>query len=207
MKYAVNLLNYPALERQRRWRHRWTTSLAGGMVGVMLAWAVLQWVDVHQEQVQQQHQRLQAMLDAQKKQRQSLQKQQAEHGVWQQQVLHLHGVAQQHKAWELLHQALQREAGEGALQLLSLQLAQGRLSLHGRTTDLQGMNQARMRISHDLGLELKLSSALILPEPSVRSPSQAPARVEFVWQGDWPLLRPQAEKTMVAPSGPMSPKS
>lgn len=200
MKRAVNLLHYPALDRQRKSRHRWTTSLAGGVVGVALAWSAVQWQASHAQQIRQEQQRLQAILDAQKQQLQSRQKQQAQQGVWQQQVQHLQAVAQEHSAWEVLHQALQREAGEGSLQLLSLQLTQGRLALHGLTSNLQSMNQARQRVSHELGLDLKLSSALITAEPPAQRQPQARAMVEFVWQGDWPVPRSRTDKPSAMPS-------
>jgi len=206
VNFTVNLLHYPALDRQRRWRHRWTTSLAGGVVGVLLAWAAVQWVASYARQIQQEQQRLQATLSAQKKQLQSLQKQQAQHKERQQQVQHLQGVAQQHKAWEVLHQALQREAREEALQLLSLQLTQGRLALHGRTSNLHSMNQARQRVSHELGIDLKLFSALVTSEPPDQSKRQASAMVEFVWQGDWPMPRSRAEKIALEPSSPLAVK-
>lgn len=206
MNFTVNLLHYPALDRQRRWRHRWTTSLAGGVVGVALAVSGVQWADSHARQIQQEQQRLQATLSAQKKQLQALQKQQIQQGAWQQQVQHLQAVAQQHKAWEVLHQALQREAREDALQLLSLQLTQGRLALHGRTSSLHSMNQARQRVSHEVGIDLKLFSALVTSEPPDQSKRQAPAMVEFVWQGDWPAPRSRSEKIAAEPSSPLSAK-
>lgn len=207
MKHAVNLLQYPALDRQRRWRHRWTTSVAGGVVGVLLAWFYVQWEASQAQHIQQERQRLQAMLDAQKQQQQSQQKQQVQQAAWQQQVQHLQGVAQEHSAWEVLHQVLQREARVDVLQFLSLQLTQGQLVLQGRTSNLPSMNQARQRVSQDLGLELKLSSALLAAEPPAQSQPPAPAMVEFVWQGDWSALRSRSAKTIAVSSGGSAPRS
>lgn len=176
------------------------------MVGVLLALATVQWKASHAQHIQQEHKRLQAMLAAQKKQLQSREQQQVQHGIWQQQVQHLQGVAEQHRAWELLHQALQREARAGALQLESLQLTQGRLALHGRIPHLQSMNQARQRMSHDLGLDLKLSSALTTAQPRGLDKPQAPVMVEFVWQGDWLVPRSRPEKPVAIPSSPLTTK-
>lgn len=198
----MNLLNYPGLDRQRRWRHRWTTALAGAVVGVLLAWFAAQWAVSHAGQTQQELQRLQAILSAQKQQLQWVQKQQLQHGAWQQQVQHLQAIAQQHKAWEVLHQALEREAHEGGLQLLSLQFTQGRLALHGRNPNMQSMNQARQRVSRELGLDLKLVSALVMEESPGSGKPQAPAMVEFVWQGDWPISHFRSEKSVAGPSSP-----
>lgn len=200
MKPALNLLNYPALDRQRKWRHRWTTSLAGGVVGVLLAWSAVQWQSSRALPIEQERQRLQTIVGAQKQQLLAQQKQQVQQVAWQQQVQHLDTVAQEHRAWEVLHQALQREAAGGALKLRSLQLTQGRLTLHGQSAGLQSMNQARERVARDLGLDLKLTSALIMAEPSAQRPPPTRARVEFVWQADWSVPRSRADKTKAMPS-------
>lgn len=196
---AMNLLHYPALDRQRRWRHRWRTFVAGTVAGLGLAWSGVQWTVSQAPELQQAHGQIQASLQTQKQQRQHVQQEKAEHAVRQQQVGHLQQVAQQHKAWSVLHQALLHEARDGSLQLLSLQLVQERLELHGRAHSLQSMNQARQRIAQDLGVGLELSSAVLAPiahdanQPdTLRRVQQATPTVEFVWHAGWPAIRSRA---------------
>lgn len=199
---VMNLLNYPGLDRQRRYRYRWTTALAGGLAGVVLAAGGMHWTVSRLPPMQQELQRLQALVAAQKQQKKSLEHQQAQHATWQQQALHLQHVAEQHQAWQVLHQALLREAQGGALQWLSLELNQDRLALHGRAQSLPSMNQARQRLSHMLGIPLHISSALITPaKPEMHKPSGPDAgqqrlpAVEFVWHGDWPMTRTRSDKS------------
>lgn len=200
---AMNLLNYPALDRQRRRWHRWWTSLAGGSVGVLMAWAGAQWLAAHGVQLQQEQQRLNALLGLQKQATQSLQKQQVQQANRQQQGLHMQRVADQHAAWETLHRALQREAVQGGVQLVSLQQSEDRLVLHGRANTLHDMNRARERLSQALGWALDLSSAQFTTQSD--KPGSSPARsaggetLEFVWQANWPVMRAGAEKKSGAP--------
>ena len=208
--FAMNLLNYPALDRQRRWRHRWWTTLAGCLVGALTAWAGVQWLEAQGVQLQQEQQRLNALLGSQKQAMQSLQKQQALHGNWQQQAQHLQRVADQHAAWEVLYRGLHREAAQGAFQLVSLQLSEDRLALHGRAKNLQDMNLARERLSQALGWVLQLSSAQFTTDTDKPGSSQVRATagetLEFVWQSDWPTLRNKAEKKIGPPSDVLTQK-
>ena len=62
---AFNLLSYPALASQRRKRHRLWTSLAGLVVGSVLAGWAAQRVQETADQSEQALRRLQAQLTAQ----------------------------------------------------------------------------------------------------------------------------------------------
>lgn len=208
----MNLLNYPGLDRQRRRRHRWRTALAGFLAGVVLAVAGVHEMVSRLPRLQQEQLRLQSLQGTQKQQQTSLQEQQRQQGLLQAQVLHLQSVAQHHQAWEALYQALQREAQDGALQWLNLELGQDRLVLQGRAPSLSSMDQARERLSQKLGMALSLSSALITPAREDVSPlAGAEVGVErlplvaFVWHADWPVLRTQPDKRAgLAPDAPVT---
>lgn len=198
---TVNLLNYPALARQRRaWHRRWT-SLAGLLVGSLVVVLGLHWRDDYKRHLQQELQRTQAQLNLQKQQHQTAQQRARQREAVRQQLEHLQQVADQHRAWEALHQALQQEANAGGLQLLSLQWVSGRLEMHGRAQDLQRMNQAREHLSQELRLVLDLTRAQFAadargPSASPQAVSLRPAAgvVEFAWQADWPVMRARREK-------------
>lgn len=206
----MNLLNYPGLDRQRRRRHRWRTALAGFLAGVVLAAAGVHEMVSRLPHLQREQQRLQSLQGTQKQQQTSLQQQQRQQGQLQEQVLHLQVVAQHHQAWEALYQALQREAQDGALQWLNLELGQDRLVLQGRAPSLSSMDQARERLSQKLGMALSLSSVLITPtreDVSLLAGAEVGAErlppVAFVWHADWPVLRTQPDKRAgLAPDTP-----
>lgn len=195
---TLNLLNYPGLDRQRRRFHRRWTSAAGLVVGSLLAGLLLYWSEHYKQVLQQEQQDLKAKVGTQKTQQQATEKSQLQQGQGRLQWQHLQQVAEEHKAWEALNLALQQEAGHGALQWLSLQLTQDRLELQGRAKDLQSMNQARERLSHELGGVLSLTRAQFVGDVGGLNPGQAradrSAAVEFVWQMDWSVLRARHEK-------------
>ena len=203
---TLNLLNYPGLDRQRRRFHRRWTLAAGVVTGSLVALLVLHWSDQYKLFLQQEQQRIKTQVSAQKLQHQAAEKSKLQQGQGHLQLQHLQQVAEQHKAWEALNRALQQEAGQGALQLLSLQLTSDRLELQGRAKDLTSMNQARERLSQDLPWVLSLNRAQFVADGRGANPSETQAdrlaAVEFVWHAHWPALRARPEKPGAAlPSG------
>jgi hypothetical protein len=47
-----NLLSFPALAQRRRQRHRFRTSLAGCLLGVVMSWVTAQWISLELERMQ-----------------------------------------------------------------------------------------------------------------------------------------------------------
>lgn len=203
---TVNLLHYPALARQRRaWHRRWT-SLAGLLVGGLVVALALHWRDDYKHHLQQELQRTQSQLSLKKQQHQAAQQRQRQREEVRQQVQHLQHVADQHRAWEVLHQTLQQEAHAGGVQFLSLQWGSGRLEMQGRAQDLQRMNQAREHLSQELRLVLDLTRAQfaanvggLSASPHAVNLSPSASVVEFAWQADWPVMRSGLDKPVKAP--------
>ena len=59
---ALNVLHYPSLARQQKIFHRWWSSLAGLLLGGVMAWGWLQWQDLQTARLQQEQGLLQASL-------------------------------------------------------------------------------------------------------------------------------------------------
>jgi Tfp pilus assembly protein PilN len=190
---AFNLLSYPALASQRRKRHRLWTSLAGLVVGSVLAGWTAQMVQETANQSEQALRRLQAQLTAQQALWGEAQKNQLAQQKWQVQSAHLAQIQRQHARWQALHQALQHEMGPGSVQLMRLQLEAKHLELHGNARDVQRMDEVRHALSAHLAQHLPaamvLSSLVVLPSASIKVAAQAKASaptLEFVWQSVWP---------------------
>lgn len=202
-----NFLQYPALARQRKSRHRWQTSLAGLVVGLASAWGLLQWGQQALADMQQERARLQKRLDDITLQQQTHHKQQALQKKWDQQALHLSQVSQQQAIWQVLHRALLQEPNLSSARFLSLQMDPDKFELQGVAPDLERMDGARQRVSRalmeassrgdvspaQLGAPVLTLRSLVLSE--VRPGDAADhlpqtAGLEFVWQGAWPLIGP-----------------
>jgi len=190
---AFNLLSYPALASQRRKRHRLWTSLAGLVVGSVLAGWAAQRVQETADQSEQALRRLQAQLTAQQALWGEVQKNQLAQQKWQVQSAHLAQIQRQHALWQALHQALQHEMAPGSVQLMRLQLEAKHLELHGNARDVQRMDEVRHALSAHLAQHLPsamvLSSLVVLPSTSMKVAAQAKASaptLEFVWQSVWP---------------------
>lgn len=211
MKAALNLLNYPGLDRQRRRFHRRWTLAAGVATGSLVGFLLLHWSDPYRLFLQQEQQRLNAHVSAQKLQQQAANQSKLQQGQGQLQLQHLQQVAKQHKAWEALNRALQQEAAQGGLQLLSLQLTSDRLELQGRAKDLNSMNQSRERLSQQLPWVLSLTRAQFVADGLGSNPSPVlpdrSAAVEFVWHADGLGLGARYEKPGAASTSGSSEKA
>jgi hypothetical protein len=147
MSLSWNLLNYPALHQQRRRRHRITTSLAGLVVGALMAGASLFWMERSLQGLRLQQAHLQAQWGEASQQLKLEQQQVAARESSRQQTQHLRQVLEQHQAWTALHQALHSEAQEDSWRLVRLQLASGKLELSGWSRDFEALNASRHRLT------------------------------------------------------------
>ena len=187
---AFNLLQYPALVSQRRRLHRRWTSLAGLVVGSLMA---LWWMaGVHEQRLHLEQER--ALLQSRMKQLQTQlatdKARHAKHTTWQQQAAHVQALKVELQAWEDLHQALLQEVGPDSVQLLRFQFDSQTLELHGQAINLQRMAQAQARLSVPLADPARdkawtLVSLLNAAGADNAAPS---ATQEFVWQAHWPQL-------------------
>ena len=146
MSLSWNLLNYPAFHQKRRRRHRITTSLAGLVVGALMAGASLFWMERSLQGLRLQQAHLQAQWDEASQHLKLEQQQAAARESSRQQTQHLRQVVQQHQAWAALNQALLSEAQEDSWRLARLQLAPGKLELSGWSRDFDALNASRHRL-------------------------------------------------------------
>ena len=197
-----NLLQYPALDSQRRRIHSRWTSLSGLLVGSMVAFWMM-------SEVQEQHlQRVQegAALQSRLKQMQNQQTQdkvrQAQENTWLQQDARVQALSAQQSRWEALHRALLHEAGPDSVQLLRLQLDAQTLELHGQAKDVQRMAQARARLSNPLSeSRMDTTWALVSLVNAAGAEGVATrAPLEFVWQAPWPQVGANAMAAAVTQS-------
>ncbi|WP_353236638.1 hypothetical protein [Limnohabitans sp.] len=145
-----NLLNYPALHRQRRRRHRITTSLVGLMAGALMALASLFSLEKSTQGLRLQQAQLQAQWGQANQQLKHEQQQAAASESSRQQTQHLGQVLEQNQTWMALHQALLSEAQEDSWRLVRLQLAPGKLELSGWSRDFDALNASRQRLTEQL---------------------------------------------------------
>jgi len=173
----LNLLNHPGLAHQRRVFHRWWTSLAGLLVGSLLAWAGHQWQIAETLRLQEAHKALQSAWLAHTQQAQEAARQQTRQRVQMAQAVHLQGIASHQQAWVAVHEHLQVMAEKG-LRLSRLKSEAGQVTLHGEVNRFEAMAEARQSLSERWGQELNLKEV-----------STGPAsQVSFVWETTWPAL-------------------
>jgi hypothetical protein len=146
MSVSWNLLNYPALHQERRRRHRIITSLAGLMMGALMAAASLFWMERSIQGLRLQQAQLQAQWGKARLELKLEQQQVAVRESSRQQAQHLRQVSQQHQAWAVLNEALLRETQETSWRLARLQLEPGKLELSGWSRDFEALSAARHKL-------------------------------------------------------------
>ncbi|WP_396434003.1 hypothetical protein [Limnohabitans sp.] len=224
---AFNLLRYPALASQRRRRDQSGSFFAGLAAGCAVAWGVGQLAQQSAAQIQRERSLLQAQVTDHQAQWQSLQHQQARQKKWQSQAAHLAHVAQQHAAWQALHQALKEASGPASVQFLRLQLEAETLEMHGSAANAQHMDRAHQALTAALAEHLEpvlVLSSWVFASPMastagapLTSPAalrsgphtpQSDAALEFVWRSGWPVQRlapTRGGPAQTAPSGQAKP--
>lgn len=191
MSTAFNLLQYPMQARQRRLRWRVLSSLAGLLMGLLLAgmaWHVLR---LDRDALQAEHDRLQAHSVQRRAQAGDEKARQEALATAQAQLALLTRVQQHQQAWGRLYQAVLQEAGKGGWALERLQVDGDRLELQGRIREPQGLAAAQARMSEALQMPLTLSSLVTSP---THLNDQHTGDQAFVWQGPWPELPTSAPR-------------
>lgn len=172
-----NLLSHPGLAQQRRVFHRWWSSLAGVLVGCLLAWGGQQWLRAETYRAQQSHRQLQSEWLSRTQHIQEVKQRQTQQRLQVEQAAHLQQIALHQEAWMAMHERLQQLA-VGGLRLSRLQSEAGHVAWHGEFNRFEAMAAARQSLSDQLGQEVSLKDV-----------STGPAsQVNFVWQTTWPAL-------------------
>ncbi len=189
MNRDFNLLRYPNLARQQRWRQR-VWGFAAGLTGsLVLAWVGLEWLAMSTGHLRQDLQRLQASAVQRQQAAQAAQTLTAQRQSWQRQQALLVQVTQQQQAQLALYAALQDEAPRSGLSLQRLHTEPGRLELHAQAPGAQAMAAAGQRLSQRLGQPLAVSSLSDLTPVDVASGRQVQGQAQALsvtWQGQWP---------------------
>lgn len=211
MSQSWNLLNYPTLHQQRRRRQRVITTLAGLVVGALMAAATLNWLEGSLQLLRMQHAQLQAQWLQVSQQLKREQQQVAARDAHRQQALFLQQITQQHQAWDALYEVLLSQVDHASWRLSRLQLESGKLELVGWSRDFEHLNATRGKLMTHLQSQLpeplpsSVAAQDLVRQTSVVSrvdPGHGGALdavgVEFVWASRWPLLQsssPPAQKT------------
>jgi hypothetical protein len=214
MSQSWNLLNYPTLHQQRRRRHRAITTLAGLVVGALLAAATLKGLEGSLQHLRLQQAQLQAQWLKVSQERKREQQQVAAREAHRQQALFLQQITQQHQAWAALYEVMLSQVDHAAWRLSRLQLESGKLELVGWSRDFEHLNATRGKLMTHLQSHLPepLPSSLA-PQDLVRQTSVVsrvdPGHggaldakgVEFVWVSRWPVLQPSSPPAQKTGSG------
>lgn len=203
MSTSWNLLNYPALRQKRRRKHRISSSIAGLLLGLGLAWATVQAMQSALQRWRMQHVQLQAQWNERSQQLQHAQQQAVAIDQQRQQVQQLGGITRQHQAWAALDEALRRQAADVSWRLSRLHMESGKLELSGWSRDFDRLNATRQTFTAHLQDPLSEPGATRpLPGDLVRQTSVATRGahaqdsaeqvmgIEFVWLSPWPVFKP-----------------
>lgn len=185
MTRSLNLLNHPGLARQQRVFHRWWSSLAGLVVGTLLAWGWQHGLATETAQLQQAQSRLQEALRARQQQAQEADRAQTRLRWQAEQAGQLQQIAEHQQAWVRLHESLQEEARERGLRLVRLQSEAEKIELHGAMQGVDAVTEVRQSLSAQWPQPLGLTSMTAGPA----------GEVNFVWQAQWP----QAQAVLPVP--------
>jgi hypothetical protein len=213
MSSSWNLLNYPALHQQRRRRHRIITTLAGLAMGALMAGISLWALEKSVQGLRVQQTELQAQWLASSQQQKLAQQRVAEQERNRQQTQHLWQIAQQHRVWTGLSEALHSEVQNATWQLTRLQLEPGKMELSGWSHDFNALKSSKHRLMAQLEAHWPKSvtpaadsdatagsaptewvrqTSINIPAGQALDGATHPQGVEFVWVSPWPSLKPLA---------------
>jgi predicted phage gp36 major capsid-like protein len=173
---SLNLLNHPGLARQQRVFHRWWSSLAGLVVGILLAWVWQHGLAIETAQLHQEQSRLQEALRARQQQAQEADREQNRLRWQAEQAGQLQQISEHQQAWVRLHESLQEEARDRGLRLVRLQSEAEKIELHGAMQSVDAVSEVRQSLSAQWPHPLGLTSMTVGPA----------GEVNFVWQTQWP---------------------
>jgi hypothetical protein len=175
---SFNLLSYPSLAHKRRVFHRWWSSLAGVLLGCLLAWGGQQWQSAETLRLRQAESQLQSSWLARKQETQDAKQQQTRERLQAEQAADLQKIEQHQQAWMAVHGRLQEMADEQGLRLSRLSADAGHMDLHGEVNRFEVMAAARQSLSDQLGYSVRLKNVT----------TGSAGQVSFVWQTTWPTL-------------------
>lgn len=176
MTHSLNLLNHPGLARQQKVFYRWWSSLAGLVVGILLAWVWQHGLAIETAQLHQEQSRLQEALRARQQQVQEADRAQTWLRWQAEQAGQLQQIAEHQQAWMRLHESLQEEAQDRGLRLVRLQSEAEKIELHGTMQGINAESEVRQSLSAQWPHPLGLTSMTVGPA----------GEVNFVWHAQWP---------------------
>lgn len=199
MSPSWNLLSYPALDQKRRRRHRVTTTLAGLLLGALMAWITGHVMSDALQRSQLAHVQLQAQWSELSQQSRQQQQREVAAEKNRQQEQHLHWISRQHQAWSALDEGLQRQSQDASWRLSRLQLESGQLTLSGWSRDVDSLSAVRKDLSGHLFAHIPFPIAANDPPVELLRQTSISTRValdpkgpleagglEFVWESPWP---------------------
>ena len=176
MTHSLNLLNHPGLARQQKVFYRWWSSLAGLVVGILLAWVWQHGLAIETAQLHQEQSRLQEALRARQQEAQQADREQTRLRWQAEQAGQLQQIAEHQQAWMHLHESLQEEAQDRGLRLVRLQSEAEKIELHGTMQGINAESEVRQSLSAQWPHPLGLTSMTVGPA----------GEVNFVWHAQWP---------------------
>lgn len=177
-----NLLRFPTLERQQKWRQQWQTSALGVLLGTLLAAGGLAVLSFQADQLAAQTQALRGQLAERQRWARTLQQQQVQNQLIRQQLTQLEQLQSQQQAWVLLHSGLLQVPPHHGIRMQRLQVEAGQLDLQGRATSAQALSSVAQMLTERWGISLNLLSL------EADGTARDAAALSFAWQGQWPAL-------------------
>lgn len=178
-----NLLRFPTLERQQKWRQHWQTGGLGALLGALLAGGGLVLQSFETDQLAVQTHALKSQLAEHQRRAHVRQQQQAQNQLIHQQLTHLSQLQTQQQAWVRLHSGLWDVLPHDGIRLQRLQVEAGQLDLQGQAANAQAVSRAAQKLSEHWDIPLKLQSL------EAHGGALDASMLSLAWQAQWPALQ------------------
>lgn len=182
MMADFNLLHYPTLDRQQRWRRQWRMAGVGAGMGAALAGSVLTVWAWQLDSLRDQTRELQGQLAEHKRLAQERQQRLAKNQEIQKVSAQLEQLQAHQQAWSLLHSGLVEVASGDGLRLQRLQIEAGRIDLQGHAPQANAIGHVAQRLSERWGVPLNMQSL------EAHTAGEGVQGVNFSWQASWAAL-------------------
>ena len=173
---SLNLLNHPGLAHQQKVFHRVWSSLAGLVVGTLLAWGWQHGLAIETQRLQHEQTRWQQAVRARQQQAQAAAREQMRLSGQAEQAGQLQKIAEHQQVWVSLHESLQQEAQDRGLSLQRLQSDAEKIELHGTVQRIDAVSEVRQSLSAQWPQPLTLTSLTAGPA----------GELHVVWHAHWP---------------------
>lgn len=184
MSAGFNLLRYPVLAHQQKWRDR-TWGFLGGLLGsTVLSWLCFQWLIMDTDSLGRELQALTAQLARKQAQVQLAQSQATQQQSRKGHTRLLAQLQAQQQALAQLHAGLQSDISPSGLTVQRLQIEPDKVTLHAQAPDARTISQAGQSLSQRLAIPLNVGSLSEVSEGSEQTSTRVPV-VAVVWQGPW----------------------